>query len=156
MITITVRQPHAAALVFGFKAELYRGYRLKPGIILIHAGQQVDLRARGPSTGRFDTPYDQKRGQIIGFAKLHAVRSERGRRGSGSVYRHIFETPMVFMQPVGAVGQVKPFDFDDEAIEPAIASAVTPKDAMNTLGPAARIDPYQVFGKRRRDGYVGD
>lgn len=157
MIAISMRNPHAAAVVFGRRDLIWRpspkGYRPTKhrGPILIHCSQQYDGRAE-----LHHYPLVERRGQVLGFAIL--VDIGRPKHPGAPRPWKLGRASMVFRDPVSYPGSIGEFDVPDDLINAEIDQAMPPNAAWRYFtgdDPMhAGVSP-DTINPRRRDGYSG-
>ena len=148
MNAITLKNPPAAAVIFGFDTDIVRRDTTRHrGMLLIHCAKEFATRAR-----RWDLPHEDLRQHAIGLVKLVDVR----RRNDGW-YQWEFSVPLVFPAPFEMRGH--PDVFDAEATDELIAqvkTAMTPEQAKAHFRHYEQLANPDSVHPRRRDGWVGD
>lgn len=156
MICITLRNPHAAAVVFGRRDLIWRpspkGYRPTKhrGPILIHCSQQYDGRAK-----IHNYPLAERRGQVLGFVELLDIGRQQH---PGGPRPWKLGHSMVFRDPVNYPGSIGEFDVPDDLIITEIDQALGPNHAWkHHTGHFPGFDGAtpEMVNPQRRDGYSG-
>jgi hypothetical protein len=102
MLALSVRQPHASAIMTGAKPIEYRAWAPPAALIgrriAIHASRSVDADLLRQLSHQTDLP----RGAVIGTVKLVAVWPDRAHG-----WAWLLAEPVVFAAPIAARGQQK-------------------------------------------------
>lgn len=145
---ITLKNPIAAAVVFGHERDILRRDTTRHrGMLLIHCAKECATKAQ-----HWDLPHEDLRQHVIGLVKLVNVR----RRNDGW-YQWDFTLPHVFPEPFELCGH--PDVFEVEATDELLAqvnAAMTPAAAKKHFRHYERLQNPDSVHPRRRDGWVGD
>jgi hypothetical protein len=145
---ITLRNPRAAAVVFGYDTDVLRRETTRHrGVVLIHAGKEYDTRVRA-----WDLPHEDLRQHAIGYVLLDDVR----RRNDGW-YVWDFKHPHVFPEPFEMRGLpgMYPVEASDELLK-QLEVAMKPEQAKQHFRHYEQLANPDSVHPRRRDGWVGD
>lgn len=150
MNCITLRNPDAAAVVAGCRTELFFRGRTDDPLILIHAGQEYDRRAK---LTRY--PHAELRGRILGYIEVRGIEPATGTRHGKGMMRWRLGRAMTFIDPPAWCGELGVYEVPDAVFEDQIEKALPPAAARAKLyQPTA--DEIAMIHSPSRDGWTGD